>query len=114
MHRFNRINLVLLQIAFIFIINIMKKVIFGTTAVCVALFATALVSCKAVNCISLTSEVATTLSAYNSASGTADEKAKCEAYKAAMQKWIDNSKCSNVDATTKAAYQDAIANLSCN
>jgi hypothetical protein len=92
----------------------MKKVIISTTAVCAGLFAIALVSCKAVNCITLTANVSTTSKAYfDAVDGTPDEKTKCEAWKAAMQKWIDAGKCSDVDATSKAAYQELINTTTC-
>jgi hypothetical protein len=93
----------------------MKKVIISTTAVCAGLFGTAFISCKAVNCVTLTANVSSTSQAYVTAvEGTPDEKTKCEAWKAAMQKWIDAGKCSNVDATTKASYQELVNTTTCN
>jgi hypothetical protein len=93
----------------------MKKVILSTTAICAGLFATAFISCKAVNCVTLLANASSASQAWVAAEdGSADEKTKCQEWKTAMQKWVDASKCSDADATTKASYQELINTTNCN
>ncbi len=86
----------------------MKKLINITLGLAIFASVGFATSCgKALSCVSLVSNISNASFAY-----AADESTvNCKALAEAMQEWVDNDKCSGIDATTKQAYINEIAEL---